>query len=53
MLMLGRIAMQCVNNDVIALGHCDAKLNLEEAAAAAPGFRDRSLEVDRRNPGAL
>jgi hypothetical protein len=45
MLTLGRIAMQLVNNDVIVLGHCDAKLNLEEAAAAAPGLRPSDHDV--------
>ena len=49
MLMLGRIAMRCVNNDVIVLGHCDAKLNLQEAAAAAPGFWPSNHDAAARN----
>ena len=49
MLMLGRIAMQLVNNDVIVFGHCDAKLNLEEAAAAAPGLRPSDHDVAARD----
>ena len=49
MLALGRVAMQLVNNDVIVLGHCDAKLNLEEAAAAAPGLRPNDDDVAARD----
>jgi hypothetical protein len=49
MLMLGRVAMHGVNNDVIVLGHCDAKLNLEEAAATAPGLQSSDHDAAARN----
>ncbi len=49
MLTLGRIAMRFVNNDVIVLGHCDAKLNLEEAAAAVPGLRPSDHDMAARD----
>jgi len=49
MLALGLVAMRLVDDDLLMLRHCDAKLDLEKIAAPVPGLRPGDDDMTARD----